>query len=214
MGFSLKSIGKFFDPNSPAKDANKFERDRLAKMLAMVEASRGRQGMAFGRAEADMRSQLPVIQKAYSDANANVARVGDRQARTLLNREREMQAQSRQQAFRQGGAGSNLRPLVSRGVRSDTTRALAEMDQVFSQQYGQNAVGQANALSSVYGGLGSLGVQKAGADAGLTGMAMQAQGSQQYFPSQGFAGWLGLAGNVAKTIGSFGGIGGGAPGGG
>lgn len=202
MGF-LKKLGGFFDPNQPAKDANKFERERLEKMLAMVEASRGRQGVMFGRAEADLRSQLPIVRKAYQDANANVARVGDRQARTLLDREREMQAQARNLAFRRGGAGSNLRPLVSRGVRSDTTRALAEMDRVFADQYGQNAVGQANALAGVYGGLGGLNVQRAGADAGLTQAAMQAQGSQQYFPSQGFAGWLKLAGDVGKTVASF-----------
>lgn len=206
MGFSLKSLTKFIDPNAPAKEANKFERERLEKMLAMIQAESGRQGVQFGKAKSQMRSALPVVRKAAMDARANTALVADKNTRLLREQEKAAMDAARQGVFRSGGAAGNTGNLVSRGVRSDTTRALLGLDQLFADNYARIAQGEANQLGTIYGGLADLDVGQSNASTGLTGLAVQSQGSQQYFPSQGLAGWLKLGGDVAKMVAGFGGI--------
>ena len=209
MGF-LKSVGNFLDPNAPAREANKQEAKTLKELLALFDAQGTQNNLAFGKAESNVRAQLPLVRKAFGDANANLALTADRQRRTVLAREAPAMAGANAQVFRAGGGASNLGSLVSRGVRGDTTRAMQSLDDLFQQHFSQNAIGQAQGLGSVYDQLGNLQVGKAQAGMGITQGKAAAISGKQHFQSGGFGAWLELIGKAGKAYSSFGS--GGAPG--
>lgn len=205
MGWNpLKDVTDFLDPNAPAKEANKFEKDRLKKLLALIEGEKSNQGIQFGKAESAVRSQLPIQRKIAADARANLALTADRTKRTLLDREKAQLATGQGAAFRAGGIGSNVAPLVSRGVRGDTTRAMQQLDDLFAQHFGRIDAQEADATSQLYNQIAGLKTGRAASGLALTGQAVNAQGSQQLYPSGGAGAWLDLIGKGAKAGASLG----------
>lgn len=196
----------FLDPNAPAKEANKFEQERLAKILGIIDAERSNQGVQFGKAAALTRRALPITQKAFGDARANLALSADRQQRQLQQNEKSNMAQAQGQVFRAGGIGSNLPGLVSRGVRGDTTRASLALDDMFQRHFGQLGLAESDAVGQIYNRLAALKQGEAQGGLALTGMAANAQGGQNFYPSGGAGAWLDLIGQGAKVGAKLGGL--------
>lgn len=202
MGF-LKDYGNWLDPNSAAREADQQEGKTLKELLALFDAQGTQNNLAFGKAESNVRAQLPLVRKAFGDANANLALSADRQRRTVLAREAPAMAGANAQAFRAGGGASNLGSLASRGVRGDTTRAMQSLDDLFQQHFSQNAIGQAQGLGSVYDQLGNLQVGKAQAGMGITQGKAAAISNRQHFQSGGLGAYVDVFAKAAKAYATF-----------
>lgn len=153
LGQGLSDGGAFIQSRDAAKQIDSFEKERLAKLLGHVKAGEAVQGTAYGKAESALRAQLPVVRKAAQDARANVALTADRRARELREGEKALMARGQNQVYRAGGVGSSAGGLVSRGVRSDTTRAMNQLDELFATTFGQFAQNEAAQTGQIAGGI-------------------------------------------------------------
>jgi hypothetical protein len=213
----LGAVGDFISGDSAAKRGNKYEEQLLARLMGYIDQEGGNQALQYGKAEAALRGQLPVIRKAAKDAQANLALTADRRARQLQQNEQASLAQGAGSVYRAGMSNSNANNLVSRGVRSDTTRAMQNLDELFQQsfnQIGQQEVGQ---LGGVAGGIAQN--KQAFADSALELMRkkLEAESGRENFirPNQlgagltAESGLVGGGGGGGKGKGKGGGIGGG-----
>jgi hypothetical protein len=209
FGKLLGGVGKFLDPNAPAQAANAYEKKNTAQQIASLNAGAGAQSIGFGKAEATLRKQLPLVAKNAQDQKDNLALTADRARRTLLAREAPAMAMGNGQVFRAGGVGSNLAPLVSRGVRADTTRAMQQLDEMFQQHAAEIGNQQLAQTIPIYNGIAGIQQNAGNAQAQLGQNQAAAISGQQFIPNGGIGSWLELLGKGAKAGASFGGGGGG-----
>lgn len=111
----------------------------------------------------DYASQiLPYLERYYGQAQGEIANTAGINRRQILSREREGLGGLAGQAVGSGLYGTSAYGNALRGVRSDTTRALAESNQAASQQLAGLYQQQGAAGGGILGGLADLYGNRAG----------------------------------------------------
>ena len=183
IGQVLGDIGAHKSASSAAKQINSFEKQKLEKMLGFI-------GAEGGAAKANLRESIGGFRKVGQDSRANLAKIADNRVRLLKEQEGQDVQAAQTAAFRQGGAAGNKRGLASRGARSDSTRAMLQLDELFNNSFNALGAQEAGNVGGVQQGLAQVGL-----DIMKQKVAAQAGQQNAVKPSAG-AGALSSAGNL------------------
>lgn len=178
--------------------------NNLAQVLGTLGAAQAQSKIGYAKAGAELDAKVPAINKAYKMQGENLRYLADKSHELAAQQGVANRARAQAQVQARGGGASNLSTLAARGVTGDTNRALAQIDQLFGQHFGDLATGQANALASVAGQKANLAAQGTNAQNSLYGAMADAYANQQFVPKKNIWDVLGAA---APIVGTFAGLG-------
>lgn len=184
--------------------------NNLAQILGTLGEAQAQSKIGYAKAGAALDAQVPAVQRAYKMQGENLRYLADQSHQIAQRQGASNQARAQAQVQARGGGASNLATLATRGVTGDTNRALAQIDQLAGQHFGQLAQGEASDLSRIAGQKANLTAQGTNAQTSLYGSMADAYGNIQFQPKKNIWDILGAA---APIIGTFaGGPAGGAAG--
>jgi hypothetical protein len=187
--------------------------NNLAQILGTLNQAQAESRIGYAKAGAQLDAQVPAIQKAYKMQGENLRYLADKSHGIAQQQGLANQARAQAQVQARGGGASNLATLATRGVTGDTNRALAQIDELAGQHFGDLARGEAGALSSIAGQKANLTAQGTNAQTSLYGSMADAYGNQQFVPKKNIWDVLGAAAPIVGTFAGLGGGGGGSSGG-
>lgn len=119
-----------------------FSADKKAYNAYNKEFKRGSQNLLTGmnlsnqdwtKSEGLLKGLMPLIDKGYGQARGDLSMAGNNARRTLLDREKQSNASLTQSLTSRGLYGTTALEGAQRGIMSDTSRALASVDENLGQ---------------------------------------------------------------------------------
>lgn len=140
---------------------------RLNRALNLTESI---QGNALGQQEAFARQGTQQMLGGYDSARKEAARLGRGGKRDALDREAQLGASLSQGMANRGLGSTTVGANLSRGLASDTSRQMANIDEGLAGLYGNLALGRAGVEAQGSERLGQLAGQRGELMSGLAQM--------------------------------------------
>lgn len=182
------------------KKANKTESAKLKAVLAELEKAKVASRLSFGEAQRTAGKSLPLVQGAFQGARANLGASAGATARRLAENQPGRAAGASAAVGAGGWGNSSVAALADRGVRADTARALADLDRMYAEAFGDLALGEANAVAGANAGLAALQASEGANLAQLFESAAQAIGSKQTLQNPGLMGQLQGIASIVQSV--------------
>lgn len=205
--FNTADIGNPLGKNSTLMSLGNTGSDpgvaQLQQILGQLEQGKQAQRIGTERAIGEQRRAIPLVSKAYGDAQANAASQATQTKRMVMANTGSRLAGSDIKTGASGFGDSNLATLAHRGIYGDQTRALNSIDQMFQQHFGQLATGEASDLAGIQGNIGRLQAQGTQGLTGLYGDTAKAIGDVTYQPKKSLLDVLGQAAPLIAMAAAF-----------
>jgi hypothetical protein len=135
------------------------------------ESAQGQTDALFGAAQATQKDLFNLLGEGYGNARANVAQQGRMGQQGIMDAQTQALSASNQSAISAGLSGGTGQQNANRGIASDTSRAIGNLQSQLAQIYSGLDVGQAQAQAGALGGLSSLLTGQAGSAQNMLGLA-------------------------------------------
>jgi hypothetical protein len=156
LGSGLEMVGGFLGDRKAAKKADQryeMSRDALLRQI-------GKTRIAYGKSEGLLKDNLAGVRKGYGDAAANLSTYGNSARDTVRSQGQQNLAGLAQNMASRGMGGTTVLDNAQRGIYSDTSRRLAEIDEGQGQMLANLSLGRAGALNSARGDLSNFYAQR------------------------------------------------------
>lgn len=185
-------LGKLLHGNDPGQA-------QLAQVLELYGQAQGQLKQSGANALQYGKQALGAIDTGYTDAQNQIGRIGTASKAAQLDRQTQQLGGAQTSLQSRGLFNSSIYTNLERGIRSDTSRALGNIDEALAGLYSNLDEQKATAKAGAYGNL-----------AGIT----QNQGSQQVSLTSNIAGavagvqhtdpnaWLGSLLQLGGTLGA------------
>lgn len=176
----------FFDKINPidrfqglmgGKDPGK---GQLSQVMALYKQAQMQQQKGYANALYQQRQGLKSIDTGYKAAKGEIARIGGQAKQEALTRETQGLGAAAQSSIDRGLYDTTLYDNMARGVRSDTSRALSNINEALAGLGANLEQSRANAMAGQYGSLSNIFQGQAGAQAALTGQIAQTVAGVQH----------------------------------
>jgi hypothetical protein len=189
-GAALGAVGGFLSGKKQAEKADdryEMSRDALLRQI-------GNTRLAYNKSEGLLKGNLAGIGKGYGEAKANLSGFGNAARANAMGLHKQEMAGLSQRLASSGLSGTTVVENAQRGIYSDTSRRLAEIDEQVGSMLANLSINRAGAMS--------------GARSDLANFYAQRNQAEIYDREQLINLWLGSipqANNPAAGIGQLGG---------
>lgn len=153
---------------------------QLAQVMALYKQAQMQQQKGYANALYQQRQGLKSIDTGYKAAKGEIARIGGQAKQEALTRETQGLGAAAQSSIDRGLYDTTLYDNMARGVRSDTSRALSNINEALAGLGANLEQSRANAMAGQYGSLSNIFQGQAGAQAALTGQIAQTVAGVQH----------------------------------
>jgi hypothetical protein len=172
---------------------------QLAGILKQYSLLQNQQKVGYANALAQQQKGLGAIKTGYTNALNTVGAQGLAAKQSVTDRETRNVGALKSGLADSGMLGGTLGANLERGIYSDTSRSLSNIDAQIAQIRSGLQTEQANALAGQYGAMAGLHQGLAGAQTGLGQGLIQTLGNVQY---QDPNAWLGSLFQIGGQLGT------------
>lgn len=141
---------------------------QLASVLKLHGQAKAENAAGYASALQANRLAGQRIAGGYKAAKNEIGRIGRGARMDILDREAVNTGIATQNAITGGSLGSTVFSSMARGIRSDTSRALSNLDEMIAGLFANNEIGAATAESNVLQNRANIFQNQANSNASLT----------------------------------------------
>ncbi len=156
IGGGLEMFGGFGADRKAAKKADdryEMSRDALLRQI-------GKTRIAYGKSEGLLKGNVAGINKGFGDAKASLGQFGNAARANALGQQKQQLGGLAQSMASRGLGGTTVLDNANRGIYSDTSRRLAEIDEAQGQMLSSLALGKTSAMGAARGDLANFYAQR------------------------------------------------------
>jgi hypothetical protein len=194
------------------KDANKKAASQNRRLWRAIKRTRSTQGLSFGQQEAATRKALGERLGGFDTARKEASRLGRGAKRTALDREQQLGGRLSQGLTNRGLGSTTVGANLSRGLASDTTRQLSDIDEGLASLFGELALGRSETAAGGTEALSNINTNRMNLETTLQQLGPLGGATLGNFQVQprGPSPWMGALQGASAGLGqAMGGMGGG-----
>lgn len=153
---------------------------QLSQVMSLYRQAQMQQQKGYANALYQQKQGLKSIDTGYKAAKGEIARIGGQAKQEALTRETQGLGAAAQSSIDRGLYDTTLYDNMARGVRSDTSRALSNINEALAGLGANLEQSRANAMAGQYGSLSNIFQGQASVYSALTGQIAQSLADVQY----------------------------------
>jgi hypothetical protein len=153
---ALGGLGGFLSGQKQAETADRRYENSQSSLLRQI----GKTRIAYDKSEGLLKGNLAGVRKGYGDAFANLSTYGNSARQTVRSQGQQNLAGLAQNMASRGMGGTTVLDNAQRGIYSDTSRRLAEIDEGQGQMFANLGLQKTAALGAAKGDLANFYAQR------------------------------------------------------
>jgi hypothetical protein len=143
VGGGLSALGSFLGKKKAADSQSA----NLKKGLKMQDFFMNQQDAKLGQAQQRLEGIIPMLNKGYGLARMDLATQGNSARRNVMTNQNQSQAGALQSLTSRGLGSTTVLDAARRGIASDTSRALADIDERIGSLFANLRIQQTGAVA-------------------------------------------------------------------